>query len=177
MPRTVSPATQTAIQQPVTTPGYLIELHFSSILRLTTRGEIVTWNGFSWAPQGFGRRPVTLSEGRSGVQSGLLTFANHDNSFSALLLGEGCAGKRCNIWIIYGAGSIALSDATYLFFGMMDEARDIRDTSVQITIFSDNVEDKFSPHIKCTAPTFNHPSVNSRISWNGQVYELKRPDN
>ena len=176
MPRTLSPNTQTAIQQPITEPAYLMQLGFSTPLRLTTRANTVTWNSQSWFPQGFGRRPVRLSDNIDGVQSGVMQLTNHDNSLGALLLGEGCAEKSCDIWIIYGSGSLALADATHVFCGVMDEATQIAYRSVTITMFSQNADDKFTPHIKITRPTFNHPSVNTRISWNGQVYELRRDD-
>ena len=50
MARTLTPATQTAIGQPITTPGYLVYLGFSTALRFTSRGVSINWNGYNWVP-------------------------------------------------------------------------------------------------------------------------------
>jgi len=116
MPRNLPTAVATAIGQPVTRPGYLIQLDSATPIRFSTRGTVL-YDGQWWLD---GAAVSGLSQ--SAASTPTVTIPNQDNSGSALLLGDRLIDVRARIWA-YDAG--APDDAILSFDGVIDGAGDI----------------------------------------------------
>lgn len=102
-----------ALAGPVTQPGYLVELGFSTVLRLSTAGD-VTWDGKTWVDADV--RVDGLSAGESGQAAASLTLGNADGAFGVLLMSQTAIDIPVRIWSRSG-GSSALE-----FSGVIDGA-------------------------------------------------------
>lgn len=138
MSRTVSGATQAAIAQRITQPGYFVEMQFSSVVRLCSRGTI-PWNGKIWPEQGF--KIESLSE--AAVRA--LRIRNTDNAIGALVLNEGVADRPVQIWKFYG-NAPAAADPVSVFSGVCDYAEfDDDGAAVRIALAARGSDALFSP--------------------------------
>lgn len=169
--RTLSANTQSEVSQPVTQPGYLVEIFFSVANRLSTRGDI-TWNGYTWVSSDV--RITGLSWDGSADQKGTLQLGNTDNAFGSLVLNEGVADRAINIYQFYGAAPAA-GDPVFVFSGVGDAA-EIYPDKVSITLTSAASKTLASPRNFITkANGFNHlPAAGVHIPWNGEMYRLER---
>lgn len=170
--RTLSTPTSTATQSTITTPAYLVEIGFSSVVRLSSRGD-QSWDGQTWTGGRLGKVSGLNWDGK-GQQSGALDIINADLAYSALVLGEGVADRAVRIWKFYGDNPAA-GDPVAVFDGVMDEA-DIGADRVRITLVSANARTLFSPRRFIGPATgFNHLSPAGRkITWGGQTIILNR---
>src|SRR5210317_117124 len=110
MARTLTSEVNTATQDTVTTPRYLVQLGWSSISRLSSR-EAVTWNGYAWVPNLI--KSVNVSN--AGINSrAVVVLHNYDTSFGALALNEGLQDLWVSIWSLYGSSPFATADAMLL---------------------------------------------------------------
>lgn len=150
MPRTLSGTITTQVALPVTSPGYLIYLGFTPVLRYATRATI-SYGGFTWtAGVGIGVSSVTDNEA-------VITMRNHDNSASALVLNYTLANVLCDVYMEYG------SDAVLLFSGTLDSA----DIAERVTLRARATTlAKKAPNTFISYPTFNHMVPRgTRIQW------------
>jgi hypothetical protein len=155
-----------------TTPAFLVEMDFSTTLRLSSRGD-QAWNGYTWT----GGRLFSVSglkwDGK-GQQSGALAIINSDLAYSALILNEGVADRRIRIWKFYGDNPAA-SDPVEVFYGVGDES-DLSDPDmVRISLVGDNTGTINAP-VRFIGPGtgFNHITpAGTRITWGGQTYTLE----
>lgn len=170
--RTLTTSTNTATQADVTTPAYLVEIAFSVVSRLSSRGE-QAWNGQTWLGGRLGK-VSGLKWDEKGQQSGALELINTDLLYSALVLGEGVAGRKVRIWKFYGDNP-AVSDPVEVFNGEADEA-DIGADAVRITLSGENILAFYAPRRFIGASTgFNHLTPSGRkITWGAQTYILER---
>lgn len=168
--RTLTPAQTTAVSQTVTTPAYLVEIEFSVVLRLSTRGD-QSWDGETWVGGRLGKISG-LGWSGSGVGAGSLDIINTDLAFSALVLNEGVADRKCKVWMFYGDNPV---DAQPVFDGVIDGA-DITPNHVKLTLVGENVKTMSSPRRYIGQGTgFNHlRPAGTRMTWGGQVYVLER---
>jgi hypothetical protein len=150
--RTLAPTLQTQVSATVTKPGYLVEIMFSTRCLFSSRGGL-SWNGLYWSPRGLS---VTgLANAGSGGASGELRLANADLVMSALVLGEGIAGRAIRIWQFYG-DEPAAGDALLVFDGVGDEAS-VADDSVTIKLSPGTLRSLSAPRLRITAAAgFNH---------------------
>lgn len=168
--RTLSTPTQTEIAKTYTDPGYLVEIAFSTVVRLSSRAD-VSWNGSTWLASNV--RVDGLSSDGQGAQTGVLTLGNADNVFGALVLNEGVAGRAIKVWKFYD-GATAAADPVQVFSGWGDEA-EIGLTEVRISLVSESLESLSSPrNFINKANGFNHlPPAGTIINWGGQAYRLE----
>jgi hypothetical protein len=111
--RTLSSALVTELGLTVTRPGFLVDVAFSTPLRLSTLGAI-SFGGNAYAAGAV--RVAGLSWDGRASQSGALHFDNLDNALSAFLLNEGIAGRAINVFAVY-AGATASGDIVQAFAG------------------------------------------------------------
>lgn len=159
---------QAGVEKTVTTPGWLVEIVWSTILRLSSRGD-QAWAGYSW----IGGR---LGEVKIG-QSGSLDIINSDLAYSALVLNEGAADIGCRVWKFY-ADNPGDDDPVLMFDGVLDGA-DIAGDKVRLALAQDNSRTLYSPRRFIGPGTgFNHlRPAGSRFTWGGQTITLERSAN
>ena len=124
--RTVSSKVSTATAQQVTAPHYLLALYFSTPLYLTSRDALV-WDGLSWVTGDFSIGRLAPARGGMG---GELSLINHDNAYSAIVLGEEVRGRTVKIWGLYGEPPYAQDDPVPLFSGVISAVPRIGDEVV-----------------------------------------------
>lgn len=170
--RTLSTPTNNATQLTITTPAFFVELGFSTILHLSTRGDH-SWGGYAWTGGRLGRVSGLQWDGK-GQQSGSIDLINTDLAYSALVLNEGVADRAVRIWKFYGDNPDTL-DPVAVFDGVADTA-DIGADAVRITLLGENTRTLYSPRRFIGPGTgFNHLTPAGRkITWGGQTIELKR---
>lgn len=157
MPRTLPGSLGTAITQPVTAPGYLIALGFPIPLRYSTTSTL-TWDSLVWTAAGAEVLAVSATDAR-------ISLRNHDNSISALVLGNQLHRVTCAVWQIYG------SDAVALFDGMVDEAAIGPRVVLSAIAQSRGV---MVPTDFIAPPTFNHLTPpGTPIAWGANTIYLE----
>jgi hypothetical protein len=168
--RTLTSTQLTATSARITTPAYLVELGFGTVLRLSTRND-QTWGGYTWVGGRLGKVSGLQWDGQ-GAQRGNLEIINTDLAFSALILNEGAADRSCRIWAFYGDNP---ADAQPVFDGVMDEA-DISPDRVRLSLVGENTRTLYSPRRFIGAGTgFNRlRPAGTKITWGGQTYILER---
>lgn len=170
MSRTLTPAQQASVAATVTTPGYLVELGYSTTLRLSSRGD-QSWDGYTWTGGRLGKVSGLTSTG-GGDQRGRIELVNSDLAYSALVLNEGAADIRCRVWVFYGDNP---ADASLVLDGVTDGA-DIAPDKVGLSVVGESMRTaSFPRRIIGPSTGFNHlrPS-GTRITWGGQTYVLER---
>jgi len=171
---TLTAATEAETQKSITTPAYFVQIDFSSVIRLSSRGD-QSWNGEAWAGGRLGKISGLSWDGK-GTQSGSMEIINTDLAYSSLVLNEGVADRTVKIWKFYG-DTPATADPVAVFDGVADEA-DIDADRVRILLSSSKTKTLHAPRRFIGAATgFNHLApAGTRISWGGQVFVLERGD-
>jgi len=160
---TVSARTIADAQADVARPLYLLELGFSAVEHLSTRGD-VNWNGQTWTANGVSVGRITPATA-DGAQTAEITLPNDSYAYSAIVLGEG-KGAALRIWKLYGEPPFADGDAVELFNGVMDVAR-LGDV-VRITATAAGRNNEQVPHLLFAPPVFNHlPAPGTVFFWRG----------
>lgn len=122
-------AAQAAAAGPCTRPLFLVEIQWSTVLRLSTGGD-VTWSGYAWS----GALPLTVSgitaAGTVG-QGGQLRIGNHSGAAGALAL-QGLDDVPVRIWHAH-ADALADADPMLVFEGVADGVT-VGTASVDITL-------------------------------------------
>lgn len=143
--RDLTPQTEAAINEVVTQPRYLIEIHFSQVIRLST-GEQTAWLGNLYTAAGANVEQMNIGE------SAVVSLPNADFIYSAVMLREGSRDKNIKIWIAYSDAPTELSPVL-LFDGFIDSTK----VGIRATLFC-SAESSFliSPRIVGSAPLMNH---------------------
>lgn len=166
----VSARTLTDAQATVARPLYLLELGFSTVEHLSTRGD-VTWAGQTWTANGVSVGRITPATA-DGAQRAEITLPNDTYAYSAIVLGEGIEGASLKIWKLYGEAPFADEDAVQVFDGVMDVAR-LGDV-VRITATSGGRDNEQVPHLLFAPPVFNHlPAPGTIFYWRGERVTLE----
>lgn len=84
-----------AIGATATQPLMMVEIGFSSPLRIATRD--VSWNGYSWLADRV-LKVEGLSADGAGKLAATITIGNHDDLLGALLLNQRIADRPVNVW-------------------------------------------------------------------------------
>lgn len=168
--RTLTPGQEAATQAPVTTPGYLVEIGFSSPIRLSTRGD-QSWNGQTWSGGRLGKVSGIASDGKGG-QKARIELINTDLAYSALVLADGVAERPCRIWTFYGDNP---DDATLVMDGVLDGA-DIKADMVGVDVIGETIKTATFPRRFIGKGTgFNRlRPAGTKVTWGGQTYILER---
>ena len=157
------------ITQQVTIPLYLVELHFSSILYLSTRQQ-ATYNDGT----GINTYLKSGTNVRNVSEKGVIVELDNSDGFSgsAIVLGEGVRDKVIRIYAAYGEGSTLGTDDVYLYFeGYMSHVSSIDANKVVIQSSFLSEELAYTPRIYCAPPLCNHiPPTGTKLG----TYTLER---
>ena len=170
---TLSSALLTDLGLTVTRPGYLIELGYSTILRLSTMGDI-SWNGQTWAAANV--KVQGMAQDGSGSNDAAVILGNADNTYGALVLNEGAGEIAATVYVCY-AGATATADVVRRFYGVTDSA-DFSDDGMQITLrlVAQGNATLFSPRVfinKAAGFNFLQPA-GTKITVGNETYVLER---
>lgn len=172
--RDLSAATQAAIAQDVTKPGFLAEFVLpSQTIRISSRGA-VTWNGANFIDLGFEVRGVSTTGGQSAM-AGSLVISDADLTFATMILGESIADRPVRIWAFYGDTSPAALDPFPIFSGVADEAQiDPDGMRVTVGLMQQRIATTNAPRVFMTHENgFRHlRPPGFQISWGGEVFTL-----
>lgn len=140
--KTLSGPLITELGLTLTRPGYLIEIAYSTVLRLSTLGDI-SWNSYNWVATD--AQVSNLSQDGKGFNTSGLTIGNTDTAMGALVLTEGANDIVVKIWACY-AGATASGDPVQVFQGVTDGA-DIAADKVTFQMVSQNNQTLESPRV------------------------------
>jgi hypothetical protein len=169
--KTISGPTTTKMAAPITQPGYLVRLGYSSTLYLSTMGDI-SWGGFTWS--GADVKVVGLKQDGGASNTGTLLLGNTNDAFGALILNEGASDIAVTIWACY-AGATASGDPVQQFVGVTNGA-DIDSSKVTLQLVEQSNATLYSPRVFVNkAAGFNYlQPAGSKIFANGETYILER---
>lgn len=154
----LDPNYNAAAAESSTLPFFLVRLAWDTAAYYTTTNASINWNSENWLPFGLevklGRRPR-------------LTFFNEDNQFGALVLAEGTAGRRVDIY--QGLeNDVSHPNPKHVFTGVMGPATIEPYVSIECKRFDP------TKNYYCTQPVFNWlPKNNERIETPGGVYRIE----
>lgn len=139
MSRSLTAAMTAELGLTFTRPGWLVEIAFSSIVRLSSLGE-VSWNGQVWS----GGRTVAV-EGLTWSLDATprLIVGNADQMMGALVANQKVADRPVRIWTVY-AGATASGDPLQGFDGVGDKAT-VGEKEVAITLARSGSRTLYSP--------------------------------
>lgn len=168
--RPVTAKIETSITSAVQTPAYLVELVFSNVIRLSTRG-LVDYGGFTWFQGGV--KVSDLSTGQAGTKTCRIVVPNNQFAFSSIVLAETASGKSVRIWKLFGEPPYVDEDAQLIFEGYIDDVPELIERVV-FNCTSQNARTLMVPSITIGAPFFNHlPRTGQVIYWGNEQYELQ----
>ena len=171
--RTLSSALLTELGLTVTRPGYLVELGYSTVVHISTMGDI-SWNSQTWTAMSV--KVSGLGQDGSGGNTAKVTLGNTNNLYGALVLNEGASDIPVRIWVCY-AGATALGDPVQVFGGVTDGAA-IDQKFVTLDLVSQNNLTLYSPRVfinKSSGFNFLQPT-GTKIYANGETFVLERPN-
>lgn len=165
--RTLSAALLAEVGATVRRPGYLIQIGFSSPLRLSTLGD-VSFDGHVWAQANVKVRG--MSETERADQGGSLTLANTWGDYGALVLAEGVSGRDVLIYVCYaGAPGAALLK----FSGAGGEASSADNGDITITLTSSGSRPQ-RRRINAASGFRHLIPAGTRLTIGGTAYILER---
>jgi hypothetical protein len=162
----VTPAQQAAHTGPVQRPGLLVEIHFSTVRRWSSRGQI-TWGGYTWAPRDV--RADSLRVQPLQV-AGTLLLAGAEAT--ALVLAEGVQDRLVRLYS-FDAG--VPGEALWLCDAVGAGAQ-VGDGVARVSL-RHRAEYTASPRVYVTpAAGFTHlQPAGTVLRINGMDYRLERP--
>lgn len=168
--RTLSSSLISDLGLTVTRPGYLVEIAFSTTLRLSTLGDI-SFNGTSWTAADM--RVSGLSADGRATQSGSITFANTWADYGVLVLDEGVADRPVRIWVCHAG---APDDAVKVFDGVGDEASFDARGRLTLQLASSAMRSAFWPRRRINAANgfATLMPAGTRLTLGGQPYVIER---
>jgi len=164
MPRSsVGSGFETKLSAAVTSPGFLIEIAFSTVLRFSTRGDI-TISGTTWYA-----RPFKVS----GPPRPTITITDTDNVIAAYLQTEKIAGKAIKLWKFDGDAPTSLEYTQY-FEGEGDDYT-INKTSTVIRAVQKGVDTRKEPSMRIVRNSVRQEITKpgTKIYWGTELYTLE----
>ena len=166
--KTLTPALLAELGLSVTRPGYLVELGYSTTLRLSTMGDI-SYGGHTWLAADV--RVAGIGADGKGSNAARLTLGNTDGAYGVLVLGEGAADIPVTIYAAYAG---ATADAVQLFAGVTDGA-DINERTVTLNLAAQQNRTLYCPRVFIAKPTFNHlQPPRTVVTWGNETFVLER---
>lgn len=113
MTRTLTAAAETALNSDNIYFANFIELHFDSgVLRVSTLGWDIDWNGYTWIGAGQVGEISSIDEGAEIEMRGIsLTLTGIPNSYIATALGEKYQGRSAKTWLVFFDNNNQIIDA------------------------------------------------------------------
>lgn len=164
--RVISAPATAALVGDVTTPGYLVEIGFSSPYRASSRGT-VTWNGGIYIAAGFSAQ---ISPGDTSVR-----FFDADLTLTTIVLTDGIENRTVRVWG-FSAEAPGYADVWPLFDGRGVSA-DGNSSNVALTIKAAGVfrESPYIPRLYITKEAgFNWiPAAGKVVNFGGERFVLE----
>lgn len=109
MSRGITATIQNEVEQPRLEPAWLMEFHFSTVLRFWTGIGDLSWNGETWSGSGDVIKFTGIDE-TSAVQANGIQFqlAGMDSTLVSLALAEDVQGRAVNLYMAF----VGTSDTT-----------------------------------------------------------------
>ena len=168
--KTLTAALLTELGLSVTRPGYLVQLGYSTTLRLSTMGTI-SWAGQTWAAADL--KVSGIGQDGSGAGGGSLMLGNTDGAYGALVLNEGASDIAATVWACY-AGAAASGDPVQVFAGVIDGA-EIAADKVTLTLAPQRNGTLHSPRVFISKPTFNFlQPAGTKVIVGAETFVLER---
>jgi len=165
---TLTPELLAELALTITRPGYLIELGYSTPIRLSTIGS-VSYATYNWTSAD--AKVSGIKQDGKGNNSASLTLGNTDNFYSALILNEGASDIPVSIYAVYAG---AHGDAVQVFSGVADGA-EIATDNVTMTLVAQANKTLFCPRVFISTPVFNFLQPEGTIiMYNGERFSLDR---
>ncbi|MGL5002098.1 MAG: hypothetical protein ACRDAM_04100 [Casimicrobium sp.] len=172
MPRGISGGFETKLSADGTTPGYLLEIGFSPVVRWSSLTEF-PWNSQTWL-----EKPFSVSGfGINGTaeSSGSVSFNNHDNEIGTLCLAEGVANKTFKLYSLDGIAPA--SDEARLIFDGLADGFTLNSRRVTITALLRGKQSKKIPSLRITRSAIRQVITRpkTRVQWNGETFIIDNP--
>lgn len=169
---TVSTPTSNAIAGPSTQPGYLVEIGWSTVSRLTT-GDDLPWNGYVWV--GADLAVTNLRWSRQGLVTATIRLGNALQQWSALALNEDVAGVPVRIWA-FDQAATATGDPVLRLDGEGTVLTAVDEDAVTFDVASRGARSLKSPRFRIIAANgFSQlPVAGSTFRWGNQRYVLRQ---
>lgn len=165
---TLTPALLAELGLTVTRPGYLIELGYSTTLRLSTLGN-VSYAARDWV--GVDVKVSGLSQDGKGGNKASLTLGNTDGVFGAVVLNEGASDIPVTIYACYAG---APGDCVQVFEGVTDGA-ELDANKITLSLVSQANKTLFCPRVFIAPPVFNFlQPEGTKFTFGNEVYVLER---
>jgi phage-related protein len=172
--RTLTAAVLAEINARVNRSCWLLELYFSTVLRLCNWPVALTYDGNDYSP--FDLQVHSYAISTNGQVSASLELGNVDNVIGFYVLTEGLSNINVNLYQAYiDTDDEVIADPELLAAGRTNGGS-LNAKSVQINIRENqNVRLNVLPHRFMTPDTgFHHlPPKGQIIEWGGERYELK----
>lgn len=170
--RTPSTATNTAIGQTVTTPGYLIYLDVGAGYRYSTRGT-VTWDSQTWTAGDVEPSGMAIDVS-SPTASASLRFAG-SMGWATIARANTIPGSQISIWKFYGDSNPGASDPIMLYDGVGDDVQISDSGEVAITLTQPGGATLYVPRTYMTPGNgFNSlPRDGQLVTFNGEQVRLR----
>lgn len=167
--REITTKASISVSSSVQTPTFLVEIGFSTPIRLSTRG-LVDYGGYAWFQGGV--QVTDMSTGQAGTKTCRIIVPNNQFAFSAIVLAETASGKPVKVYKLFGEPPYSLEDATLLFQGYIGDVPEMMERVV-FNCTSQNARTLMVPSITIGTPYFNYlPRAGQVIYWGEEQYEL-----
>ena len=167
--KTLTAALQSAHSDPVQKPAWLVQVSFSTPLRVSSY-DTVTYGGNSYDAS-----DVDVSRVRVGGVDvdGSLILGNADDTVAALVLNEGISGRAIRIWGFDGAAVSSDDDFVLLVDAVAGRAV-ISGEKVTIEL-KESTAYAFTPRQYVAPPAFTYlMPAGAKIKINGETYTIER---
>jgi hypothetical protein len=170
--KTLDAATLTELSATVSRPLLLVEIDFSSVIRMSSRSD-VSWNGYTWTSQSI--KVDGISVDGSGGSACKLTIGNTDNMIGAILLNERIADKAIQVWEAW-LDPTNIPRVVSRFTGVGDSF-EIGSQSAVINAVAAGTNLRHAPRqMISVAGGFSRLRPEGyKMNWNGVDYTLTRP--
>lgn len=170
--RTLSTNLQNRVADDVTRPGLLIEIGFSSPLKLSSRSTLA-WSGSTWTAWDMDVGGMQ-ADATKGSINGSIRLGNTDLVVSTLIMAEGVADRSIIIRVFYGDAP-AEDEVLAMYSGVCAGSRlQYQTASVEIAIDQGGGRTTYAPREYMTKYRgFNLlPADGTLIPWDGEMFEL-----
>lgn len=156
--KTLSAPLGAAVANAITRAGHLVKFWFATPVCISSRGQ-VSFGGDTFVAADV--RVSGIKQDGRGRSGGQVTLGNGDLTWSALILGEGVADKRIQVWA-FDAAATGPADIMPIFDGVGDSAKVGQPCVVRLV--NEGSQAAFSPRRFVGVGTgFNHLSPAGRI--------------
>jgi hypothetical protein len=151
----------------------LVEIGFSTPLRITDYGANITWNGYTWIAQDV--KVTGLTQHKGGVSVGSIEIQNMDDTLSALLLIEGARDKTVKVYEGYYDSAGNLVGMVNIFTNGRTNGAKLTEKAAVLEIAEERASQlgRAPRRWMNTATGFNHLLPDgTKITWKGEDFEV-----